>query len=181
MLFLSGVIGKQFIWYNTFMEITEEYLGKSGVEYIFEYKDCDDFSVLPLEHCKQVYGVCFLGEEIVIGYGGHKNAWGLIGGTIEEGETLDQTFSREIQEEANMEVVYKVPLGYQKVTDTRDGSFVYQLRYFAKVKPFGDFVSDPAGSITEIKLINPKDYKKYFDWGKIGERIIQRALELKEK
>jgi hypothetical protein len=49
------------------------------------------------------------------------------------------------------------------------------------VKPYGDFISDPDGSITEIKLIDPKEYKQYFDWGEIGERIIERAIELKNK
>ena len=51
-------------------------------------------------------------------------------------------------------------------------------RYVCTVRPYGKFVSDPAGGITEIKLIDPKDSKKYFDWGKIGERIINRATEL---
>jgi 8-oxo-dGTP pyrophosphatase MutT (NUDIX family) len=160
------------------MKITESYVGYSGVEYLFEYEDCDDFSILPLHQCRQTYGVCFCGDTIVIGYGGQKQAWGLIGGTIEAGETIDQTFAREIQEEANMEVLKKQPIGYQKVTDTRDGSFIYQLRYVAIVRPYGPFIVDPAGSVTEIRLIDPKDYKQFFDWGQIGERIITRAQEL---
>lgn len=41
------------------------------------------------------------------------------------------------------------------------------------------FVSDPAGSVTEIKLVDPADYRQYFDWGEIGDRILERALELK--
>ena len=105
----------------------------------------------------------------------------MIGGTIEPGETFEQTLKREIQEESNMEVLNFMPIGYQKVTDTRDNSFVYQLRYACTTRPYGPFVSDPAGSITEIKLIDPKKYRDYFDWGKIGERIISRALELKPK
>ncbi len=160
------------------MNIINNYLGKSGVEYILEYSDCDDFSVLPYELCRQVYGVCFYGDKMVIGYGGNKQAWGLIGGTIEDGETFEETLKREIQEESNMEALSKHPIGYQKMTDTRDGSFVYQLRYVAVVRPFGPFISDPAGSITGIKLVSPQEYKKYFDWGSIGERIIERALEV---
>jgi 8-oxo-dGTP pyrophosphatase MutT (NUDIX family) len=163
------------------MNIVEKYLGVSGVEYIFEYSDADSFGHLDYSKCRQAYGVCFSGDEIIIGYGGHKNMWGLIGGTIEEGETFEQTLAREIQEESNMEVLSCKPIGYQKMIDTRDESFVYQLRYACTVRPYGPFVEDPAGSVTEIKLIDPKEYKKYFDWGQIGERIIQRALELKEK
>ena len=161
--------------------ITEDYFGWEGIKYIFEYEDCDDFSLLPYEKCRQVYGVCFYENNIVIGYNGMKNTWGLIGGTIEKGETFDDTFRREIKEESNMKVLSWKPIGYQRVIDTRDNSVIcYQLRVVAKVSPYGEFVKDPALSITKIAIIDPKNYKDYFDWGKIGERIIERALELKD-
>jgi 8-oxo-dGTP pyrophosphatase MutT (NUDIX family) len=162
------------------MNLVNSYKGHAGVEYIFEYNDTDSFDEVEASgKCTQVYAVCFCDNKIVIGYGGAKKSWGLIGGTIEKGETLDQTLRREIKEESNMEIISYLPIGYQKVIDTRDNSFIYQLRYVAIVKPYGPFVSDPAGSITEIKLINPLDYKQYFDWGNIGDRIIERALDLK--
>ena len=59
---------------------------------------------------------------------------------------------------------------------TPNGKVVFQRRYCAIVEPIGKFEKDPAGSVTEIKLIDPKDYKRYFDWGEIGDRIINRAL-----
>ncbi len=160
------------------MYLINNYLDKSGVEYILEYADADSFDELDKAKCTQVYGVCFYDGKIVIGYGGKKQAWGLIGGTIEYGETFEETLKREIQEESNMQVLSCLPIGYQKVIDTRDNSFVYQLRYVCNATPYGPFVSDPANGITEIKLIDPKDYKKYFDWGSIGERIIERAMEV---
>ena len=163
------------------MQISEEYIGYSDVKYIFEYTDTDSFDHLEYEKCRQTYGVCFFGDEIVIGYGGHKKTWGLIGGTIEKGEMFTETLSREIQEESNMEVLKAQPVGYQKMIDTRDGSFIYQLRYVCIVRPYGPFTSDPAGSVTEIKMINPQEYKTYFNWGKIGEHIIDRATQLKSK
>ncbi|MFH1161947.1 MAG: hypothetical protein V1696_01595 [Candidatus Jorgensenbacteria bacterium] len=53
------------------------------------------------------------------------------------------------------------------------------------MEPIGEFVKDPAArpesGIEEIKLITPEKYKEYFDWGEIGERIICRAVEMKEK
>ncbi len=163
------------------MHISEKYLGKSGVTYIFEYQDCNDFSILPYDQCRQCYGVCFTGNnQIVIGFGGKKQAWGLIGGTIEFGESFEQTLRREIQEESNMEILDFKPIGYQKMTDIRDGSFVYQLRFMCNVRPFGPFIEDPAGTILEIKEIEIGEYKNYFDWGVIGERIIQRALEVRQ-
>lgn len=161
------------------MNIKLETTDHCGKKFIVEYFDCDDFSTLPVEQCTQTYGVCFVGDQIVIGLRA-KLYWGLIGGTIEKGETFDETFAREIKEESNMEVLRKIPVGYQKVT-TEEGKVFYQLRYVAIVRPFGPFVEDPAGAIKEIKLIDSKDYKQYFDWGAIGERIIERALELRNK
>lgn len=161
--------------------IKENYLGKSGVQYIFEYEDCDDFSELEYEKSKQIYGVCFYKNKIAIVLNGPKKTWGLVGGSIEKGESFDQTFRREIKEESNMEVLSWKPVGYQKVIDTRDDSYIYQLRVVASVRPHGEFVEDPAGHITEIKLIDPAGVKQYFDWGKIGDRIMERALELKSQ
>lgn len=152
-------------------------LNYDGRQYKLEYHDADSFDDLPTELCIQSYGLCFVKAKLVIGLGGNKQAWGLIGGTIEEGETPRQAFDREIEEEANMKVLAAKPVGYQKVTDP-SGKSTYQLRYWARVEPIGKFECDPAGGITAIKLIDLKDYKDYFDWGRIGERLIQRALEI---
>ena len=78
-----------------------------------------------------------------------------------------------------MKIMTSTPIGYQKVEI--GNKIIYQLRYACIVEPYGEFISDPAGSITEIKLIDPKDYKQYFDWGKIGDRILERALEMLNK
>jgi 8-oxo-dGTP pyrophosphatase MutT (NUDIX family) len=161
--------------------ITSKYIGHSGVECIFEYVDADSFDDLEYSKCKQTYAVCFCDEKIAIVYQGDKNTWGLVGGSIEKGETFEQTLKREIMEESNMEVINFLPIGYQKVTDTRDNDYIYQLRYVCTAKQNGVFVSDPAGAITEIKLIDIKNYKQYFDWGAIGDQIMERALELKPK
>lgn len=167
-------------------KITQNFMGSNGIEYSLEYFDTDSFKELEHDKCKQVYGVCFVDDKIVIGYGGMKRGWGLIGGSIEVGESLEETLSREIKEESNMEVLYSEPIGYQKVTDTVSGDTFYQLRYMCKVRPFGEFVVDGGDGITEkaimeIKLIDPDKYKDYFDWGDIGERVIRRAMELHAK
>ncbi len=80
-----------------------------------------------------------------------------------------------------MEVLGFLPIGYQKVINPKNQSFIYQLRFVCTVRPYGPFISDPGESIKEIKLIDPADYKKYFDWGEIGESIISRALKLRDK
>lgn len=160
------------------MKLTNEYIGHSGVKYLFEYEDADSFDHLPYEQCTQCYAVCLADDGMVIVFGGEKQDWGLVGGTIEAGETFEETLKREIQEESNMEVLNWRPVGYQKVIDTRDGKEFYQLRFVCTVRPYGPFESDPAGSVTEMKVVDPNEYKQYFDWGAIGDRIVARALEL---
>ncbi len=159
--------------------IEETLIGHSGVVYAMQYEDCNDFSMLPYAECRQIYGACFTAEEkLVIAHNVKKGTWGLPGGTIEPGETFDQTFRREIQEETNMEVLDWKPIGYQKVIDTRDGSYGYQLRVAASVRPYGPFEKDPAGSVNEIATIDTAGYKNYFDWKRIGDRILERALQI---
>lgn len=43
-----------------------------GQEWIYEYFDSTDFDSLPRDRVKQAYGVCFYGDDMVIGYGGLK-------------------------------------------------------------------------------------------------------------
>ena len=78
-----------------------------------------------------------------------------------------------------MQVLKQQLIGFIDVKEL--GNIVRQTRSVCIVEPYGDFIADadPDGDITEIKLIDPKDYKQYFDWGEIGGRIMQRALELK--
>lgn len=146
-----------------------------GKEYKLVWYDCDSFEEIKDKDLQQSYGVCFYNQKLVIVNNNGK--WGLVGGHIERGETPDVALEREVVEESNMKVLKQVPIGYQEVIKP-DGTSDFQLRSFCIVEPIGEFVSDPAGSVTEIKLIDPKDYKKYFNWGKIGDRIMERAMEL---
>lgn len=151
-----------------------------GKTYKFRYYELANYDRLDPNKVKQIYGVCFYQDKMVIVLNGKKKTWGLVGGKPETGESIQQALEREVQEESNMQVLRWRPIGVQEVTDP-DGSTYDQLRVACKVKPLGDFTSDPAGTITEVKLIDPKDYKSYFDWGEIGEKIISRAVQLKSK
>ncbi|MFH1454857.1 MAG: NUDIX hydrolase [bacterium] len=157
--------------------LTNEYVDQSGVKCVFEYHECDSFGHLLSKKVTQAYGVCFVGDKIVIVYSSKNNHWILPGGSIEKGETFEECLKREIKEESNMRVISFMPIGYQEVRI--EGRILNQLRYFCIVEPYGDFISDPDGSITKIKLIDPRDYKQYFDWGEIGDKIMERAIELK--
>jgi len=147
-----------------------------GQEYHLEYKDTDRFSMLPYDKCKQVYGVCFYGNKIVVGFSRKMKKWSLIGGTIEPGELFTQTLRREVQEESNMKALTLEFIGVQDVYEA--GGICRQARFFCVAEPYGPFVSDPDGDIVEIKLIDPVDYKKYFDWKIVGEHLMNRVIEM---
>ena len=136
---------------------------RDGRHFKIEYFDVQTFHDIPIDLVQQVYGVCFHQSKMIIVRNGVRGTWGLVGGQREEGESIDQALRREIQEESNMEVLKWKPIGVQKVTDPENKSY-YQLRTVCRVKPLGPFVSDPGGSVTEVKYIDPFTYKKYFDW-----------------
>lgn len=159
--------------------LTSDYQS-NGKIYKFRYYESANYNILDKSKIKQIYGVCFYQDQMVIVLNGKKRTWGLVGGKPENGESIQQTLEREVQEESNMQVLRWRPIGVQEVTNP-NGIVNYQLRVVCKVKPFGNFILDPAGTITEVKQIDPKDYKNYFDWGAIGEKIIQRAIQLKPK
>jgi 8-oxo-dGTP pyrophosphatase MutT (NUDIX family) len=146
---------------------TMNYLGQS---YDLEYQDADDFSQLPVSQCTQVYGVCLYNGQVVLGFSRRMQQWSLIGGTIEPHEKFEATLIREVKEESNMKVIKYWPIGYQKFVKTGN----YQLRYACLVEPYGPFIADPSAT---DHIIKPADFKKYIKWGKIGDRLIARALE----
>jgi ADP-ribose pyrophosphatase YjhB (NUDIX family) len=123
-----------------------------------------------------VHAFCFYGDKLVIVYAANKDKWTPPGGGIEKGETFEQAVVREVLEETNMRVLRQELIGYQDIYEP--ARIVRQTRSFCVVEPLGEFIVDPDGDITEVKLINPAEYKQYFDWGVVGDRIMERALQM---
>lgn len=122
-------------------------------------------------------GHCFCGDKLVIVKSG--NDWGFPGGGIEKEETWQEAVIREVKEESNMKVLHYELIGSQDFYMKK-----HTLRHvhsFCVVEPYGDFDTDPDNDITEIKLIDPKDFKDYINWGEIGDRIMERAVEMNNK
>jgi len=161
------------------MEIKSQLKNRSGQILNLVYRDADSFSELGERVIFGVHGYCFYGEKLVVVYAAAKGYWTPPGGAIEERETIEEAITREVKEETNMKVLYQELLGYQDIY--QPNGIVRQTRSFCLVEPYGDFVSDPDLDVTEIKLIDPKDYKQYFDWGTVGKHLMKRALEVKER
>lgn len=125
-----------------------------------------------------VHTYCFCEGKLVIVSYKTNGSWTPPGGTIEEGESYTDAAIREIKEETNMKVLHMECIGYQDASSVEGGEISRQLRMFAIVEPYGEFESDPDGDISEVKLIDPQDYRKYIQWGEIGDHLIERAVEM---
>ncbi|MDZ4205696.1 MAG: NUDIX hydrolase [Patescibacteria group bacterium] len=158
------------------MKISSTLTNHSGQILKVIYSESDPLINLDGKVLQGVHAFCFYNEQLVIVYAEGKKYWTPPSGGIEPEETYEQAVTREVKEETNMKVLYQELIGYQDIYEP--DKIVRQTRSFCIVEPYGDFVSDPDGDITEIKLIDPNDYKKYFNWGIIGDRIMKQAILL---
>lgn len=147
------------------------------------YRDIESYEELGDRTVHGVHAFCFVGDKLVIVYSEAKRYWTPPGGGVELGETAEEATVREVLEETNMRVLKQCVIGYQEVSEPY--RLTTQVRSVCIVEPIGPFVADGDpdgdGDVTEIKLIDPKDIKQYFDWEEIGAHVLARALELRAK
>ena len=126
----------------------------------------------------QAYGFCYDGDgNLLVIKSTDLKTWVVPGGTIETGETPEQTLKREIIEEADTAITNIVYLGAQKAT-REDGDTIYQLRYAAKIAELLPRTPDPdSGLIRERKLIPPLEFGQASGWGEIGEELVRLSME----
>jgi len=139
------------------------------------YHDIKSLAELNGKKVDSVSAFCFYGDKLVVVFSEKKGYWTPPGGAVEKGESIEDAVIREVKEETNMRVIKQKLIGYQDVFEPKE--IVTQTRSVCFVEPIGKFENDPDGDVTKIKLIEPSDYKKYFDWGAIGDRIMDQALE----
>jgi 8-oxo-dGTP pyrophosphatase MutT (NUDIX family) len=152
----------------------------SGLKWDSRYEELDSFEPIRSLPVSAAGALCFYENKLVLVYASKRNSWEMPGGGREEGETFEECIVREIKEETNMKVLELFPLGYDTFTNPETQEKIYQLRFAARVEPYGPFVIDLAEDkdISEIKLVDPHDYKKYFDWGERGDAMMKKALKL---
>ncbi len=160
------------------MEIKSSLINHSGQKINLIYREDDPLKDLDDKILQAVHAFCFCNGKLVVVYSAEKGYWAPPGGGIELGETYEEAVIREVKEETNMKVLSQKLIGYQDIYEP--DRIIRQTRSVCIVEPYGPFLSDPDGDVTEIKLIDPADYKKYFDWNEAGERIMERALILKD-
>jgi len=159
------------------MEIKSILINHAGQKFNVVYREDDPLKDLEGRVLQGVHAFCFFGDKFVLVYAAKKGYWAPPGGGIEKGETYEEAVVREIKEETNMKVLSQRLIGYQDIYEPE--RIVRQTRSVCIVEPYGPFTKDPDGDITEIKLIDPSDYKKYLNWSEVGDRLMERALVLK--
>lgn len=159
------------------MQIKSTLTNRSGQVLDVVYNDINSDLDLGDKKIQAVHAYCFCGDKLVLVYAEYRDSWTPPGGGVEKGENVYDAVIREVKEETNMNVLKQRLIGCQDISEPQ--RLISQTRSVCIVEPFGPFVRDPDGDITKIELIDPKDYKKYFNWGEIGDHIMQRALELK--
>ena len=152
------------------MEIKSKLQKRTGQVFDVVYREGDYLDNLEGKSLQAVHAYCFYKEKMIVVYADNKGYWTPPGGGIEQGESVEEAVTREVKEETNMKVLYQEIIGYQDIYEPE--KIIRQTRSFCIVEPYGDFVADPDGDVSKIELIDPADYKKYFDWSTIGNRIM---------
>lgn len=141
-----------------------------------EWFDVPDKFSIPDPPWQQVYALGNLdGKVPVVYYDENPEDYNLPGGNVEEGESIEETMRREVQEEANLVVTSWEPLGYQKCTRPDTGQITYQFRAYAEMKKEAEFISDPGGGVLGYIEVDLTKLNDHIHYGAVGERLAQLA------
>lgn len=132
----------------------------------------------PPAETTQALGICFTADSRIVLVTWNDTDWTLPGGTIEPGETLEQTLTREVFEEACARVRACGYIGCQRVEHLEDDRpAYYQTRFWARVElePF-----EPAHEMTARMLVRPGEFLDTLFWGResTAALILERGLRM---
>lgn len=142
---------------------------------LVDWYDISDKAAIPSLAWQQVYVIGNLdGLVPLVTNARSPKPYNLPGGTVETGETLEQTMARELVEECNMRVMSWEPLGYQLLTEP-DGSQVAQFRAYALLEKIGEFTHDAGGAVIANTLVPIAQLEDHIQYGTVGTRMMELA------
>jgi 8-oxo-dGTP pyrophosphatase MutT (NUDIX family) len=140
------------------------------------------FNCLEIEKIKQVYAVVLNPQNQILLVHNLQSGWGLVGGKVEEGESLFECLKREVYEESAV-VLDKTSIQecfYQKVYFGEGDNWVfdsYQVRFIARTRQIDTFIQDPAGGVDAVKWLELENLKQDLKWGQATELILENARQ----
>lgn len=152
-----------------------------GQRYLMEWSSETDFE--SLDNVVQAYGFIFdeTGKICVVDC--NKGYWSLPGGKPEGDETFEETFIREVDEEADLDIKNIERLGCFRVTplsENCDRGVHHILRFIAEVERIKEQTVDPAeGAIAIRDFVEAEKFSEVVKWGESGELQLRRALEMR--
>ena len=136
----------------------------------------------PTHLVTQALGLCFTADGLVVMVTWDGRQWTFPGGTVEDGESVEQALVREVAEEACARVVRSQYLASQHVADPLNPDGVpsyYQTRWWARVEldPW-----QPRHEMTGRRLVTPDQVLDTLSWQRkeLAHRLLQLALDADE-
>ena len=163
------------------MKIFEEKTTWGDEEFFCEYIDDLDFS--KIKPITQAQALCFTSDGEFVIYEDTQGNYGLPGGSVEKGESLEEALFRELREEAAVRPIDYGPLLYLKVTNLskKPPKVTYQVRYWAHVELLNEGTSDPDGKAIKRHLVDEKGLLEYVKWGKKLKIYLDQMKKLRKQ
>ncbi|MEI7690682.1 MAG: NUDIX hydrolase [bacterium] len=140
----------------------------------------DSVNLSKLNPITQVQAISFTDKDHIVLYKSGKGNYGCPGGHPESDESWEETLKRETCEEISAEVLKCGPIGYLKETNLETNEIKYFLRYWAYVKLIDEPINDPDDDARERFVFPIEEAKDRLDWGEIGQKLIESAINKSE-
>lgn len=157
---------------------------KKIVMNLLEIEEIENLNkILPVT---QVSGLCFTKEGKLLIISSKPGKWGIPGGKLEKGENFEETFKREVKEEACVKIKKIMPLAFIRVhfqdnPNKEEGDIFYQGRYLAIIDSINPIKEDPATGIKfKRKFISLHEFTDYVNWPDAHELISLALKKLKK-
>lgn len=150
-----------------------------GVEHTLELYASDE---LPDGPVSQVQCVAFTSGGQVVLYKHIDGYVGLPGGTVEGGESIEDSLHREVDEETAAKITKSGQIAYLKDTNEETGEHTFQVRYWAEVDLLDTNVADPDGKALERVVVDPTQVVELLGdgWGDRGAVLLELAIQAKK-